>query len=96
MRRACTRMQGPLLSNPLPASRSTMIQHSQAAMRHSLWLGARRSYVARRFHSGETEAPLLLAATSPPATIDPALYLPPALRQAPFFTSEGLAVLHVT
>lgn len=40
------------------------------------------SYVARRFHSGETEAPLLLAATSPPATIDPALYLPAALRQA--------------
>ena len=40
----------------------------------------RRSYVARRFHSGETEAPLLLAASSPPATIDPALYLPPALR----------------
>ncbi len=39
-----------------------------------------RSYVARRFHSGETEAPLLLAASSPPATIDPALYLPPALR----------------
>ncbi len=36
--------------------------------------------MARRFHSGETEAPLLLAASSPPATIDPALYLPPALR----------------
>ena len=50
------------------------------AIRRSHCSGGNRSYVARRFHSGETEAPLLLAATSPPATIDPALYLPPALR----------------
>ncbi|KAK9822983.1 hypothetical protein WJX81_000456 [Elliptochloris bilobata] len=53
-------------------------------------------YVARRFHSGETEAPLLLAATSPPATIDPALYMPPALRPrcAGYFPEVGKAWEH--
>ena len=73
-----------------------MVRHLQTRHASHTLAGGNRSYVARRFHSGETEAPLLLAATSPPATIDPALYLPPALRQAPCFCRGRLAVLRVT
>lgn len=61
----------------LPPLRICLFEHFCSFRRFGRLLG---SYVARRFHSGETEAPLLLAASSPPATIDPALYLPPALR----------------